>query len=266
MMNQGQMARADIAQLEAQLSSAQYSVTNTETMLANYKRQLKALLELDLNTAFDVAGDIPTDEQVLAVVPSAQEAYAKALEVRPEIKSAELGIEAADMQLDIARRGFLPTIGVSAGLGSNHTSGSSDKWGKQMKTNLNMSAGVNVSVPIFDNRRNMSNVKSAKLQQLSSKLELQDKKNALSSTIEQYWLDANNGQQNYIAAKARVKSQEASYELLNEQFQNGLKNTVDVLQGRDNVISAAQDLLQSKYMALLNIQLLKFYTGEKIEL
>jgi len=266
MMKQGQMAKADVMQLEAQLNSAQYSVTNTETMLANYKRQLKALLELDLNTVFDVAGDIPSDEQVLALVPSAQEAYAKALEMRPEIKSAELSIEAANMQLDIARRGFLPTIGASASLGSTHSSGSNSGWGEQMKTNLNMSAGVNVSVPIFDNRRNMLNVKSAKLQQISSKLDLQDKKNALSSTIEQYWLDAKNGQQNYIAAKARVKSQEASYELLNEQFQNGLKNTVDVLQGRDNVISAAQDLLQSKYMALLNIQLLKFYTGEKIEL
>ena len=266
MMKQGQMARADLIQLEAQLSSAQYSLVNSETQLSNYKRQLKALLELDLNTPFDVAGNIPTDEQVLALVPSAQEAYAKALEVRPEIKSAELSIEAADMQLDIAKRGFLPTIGASASLGSNHSTGSKNGWGEQMKTNLNMSAGLNVSVPIFDNRRNMSNVKTAKLQQLSSKLDLQDKKNALSSTIEQYWLNANNGQQNYIAAKARVKSQEASYELLNEQFHNGLKNTVDVLQGRDNVISAEQDMLQSKYMALLNIQLLKFYTGEKIEL
>lgn len=266
MMRQGQMARADVVQLEAQLSSAQYSVVNSETQLANYKRQLKALLELDLNTAFDVSGNTPTDEQVLALVPSAQEAYAKALEVRPEIKSAELSIEAADMQLDIAKRGFLPTIGASASLGSNHSSGSKNAWGEQMKTNLNMSAGLNFSVPIFDNRRNMSNVKTAKLQQLSSKLDLQDKKNALSSTIEQYWLNANSGQQNYIAAKARVKSQEASYELLNEQFQNGLKNTVDVLQGRDNVISAEQDLLQSKYTALLNIQLLKFYTGEKIDL
>ena len=266
MMKQGQMARADVVQLEAQLSSAQYSVVNTETQLANYKRQLKALLELDLNTPFDVAGNIPTDEQVLALVPSAQEAYIKALEVRPEIKSAELSIEAADMQLDIAKRGYLPTIGASASLGSSHSSGSKNGWGEQMKTNLNMSAGVNVSVPIFDNRRNASNVKTAKLQQLSSKLDLQDKKNALSSTIEQYWLNANSGQQNYLAAKARVKSQEASYELLNEQFQNGLKNTVDVLQGRDNVISAEQDMLQSKYMALLNIQLLKFYTGEKIEL
>lgn len=266
MMKQGQMARADVVQLEAQLSSAQYSVVNSETQLANYKRQLKALLELDLNTPFDVAGNIPTDEQVLALVPSAQEAYAKALEMRPEIKSAELSIEAADMQLDIAKRGYYPTIGASASLGSNHTSGNKNGWGEQMKTNLNMSAGLNFSVPIFDNRRNASNVKTAKLQQISSKLDLQDKKNALSSTIEQYWLNANSGQQNYIAAKSRVKSQEASYELLNEQFQNGLKNTVDVLQGRDNVISAEQDMLQSKYTALLNIQLLKFYTGEKIEL
>ena len=154
MMKQGQLAQADVVQLEAQLNSANYSVVNSGTQLANYKRQLKALLELDLNTAFDVAGNIPTDEQVLAVVPSTQEAYAKALETRPEIKSAELSIEAADMQLNIAKRGFLPTIGASASLGSTHSTGSDKGWGEQMKTNLNMSAGLNFSVPIFDNRRN----------------------------------------------------------------------------------------------------------------
>ena len=135
-----------------------------------------------------------------------------------------------------------------------------------MKTNLNMSAGVTLSVPVFATRRNQSNVKQAKLQKATSQLDLQDKKNTLSSTIEQYWLNANNNQQNYLAAKDRVKSQQASYELLNEQFQNGLKNVVDVLQGRDNLISAEQDMLQSKYLTLLNIQLLKFYTGEPIRL
>ena len=206
MMAQGQMAKADVVQLEAQLNSAKYSVVNTKTQLANYKRQLKALLELDLNTPFDITGNIPTDEQVLSLVPSAQEAYSKALEMRPEIKSAELSIEAANMQLDIAKRGFLPTIGASASLGSNHSTGSKNGWGEQMKTNLNMSAGINFSVPIFDNRRNMTNVKNAKLQQVTSKLDLQDKKNTLSNTIEQYWLNANNGQQNYIAAKSRAKA------------------------------------------------------------
>ena len=266
MMNQGQMAKADVVQLEAQLSSARYDVTSSQTQLLNYKRQLKALLELDLNTEFDVSGQIPTDEQVLALIPSAQEAYAKALESRPEIKSAQLAIDAANMQMDIAKRGYYPAISVSASLGDSHYSASCNDVGKQMKDNLNLSAGVTVSVPIFDNRSNRSSVKSARLEQANSKLDLQDKKNSLSSTIEQYWISANSNQQNFLAARDRVKSQEASYELLNEQFQNGLKNTVEVLQGRDNVISAEQDLLQSKYTTLLNVQLLKFYTGEQIAL
>ena len=266
MMNQGQMAKADVVQLEAQLSSARYDVTSSQTQLLNYKRQLKALLELDLNTEFDVSGQIPTDEQVLALIPSAQEAYAKALESRPEIKSAQLAIDAANMQLDIAKRGYYPSISVSASLGDSHYSASRNDVGKQMKDNLNLSAGVTVSVSIFDNRSNRSSVKSARLEQANSKLDLQDKKNSLGSTIEQYWINANSNQQNFLAARDRVKSQEASYELLNEQFQNGLKNTVEVLQGRDNVISAEQDLLQSKYTTLLNVQLLKFYTGEQIAL
>ena len=254
-----QMAKADVVQLEAQLSSAQYDIVNSKAQLENYKRQLKSVLELDINSDFDIKGDIPSDEKVLAVIPNKLDAYNMALTSRPEIKSAELGIESAKMQVDIAKRAHYPTVRANASLGSNHYSGSPNNWGDQMKNNLNMGAGITLSVPIFDNRQIASNIRNAKLQQLNSQLDLQDKKTSLSSTIEQYWINANNNQQSYLAAKARVKSQEASYELLNEQFMNGLKNTVDVLQGRDNVINAEQSMLQSKYNTLLNMQLLKFY-------
>lgn len=266
MLNQGQMAKADLTQLEAQLSGAKYDIVASETQLANYKRQLKALLEIDLNTPFDVKGEVPGDDKALSMIPNANDAYQRALATRPEIRSAELNVDAADLNVDIAKRGFLPTLGVSASMGDSHYSASPKSTGKQMKTNLNMSAGVNVSVPIFDNRRNRSNLKQAKLQKVTSQLDLQDQKNTLSSTIEQYWINANNNQQSFMAAQSRVKSQEASYELLNEQFKNGLKNVVEVLQGRDNLINAEQSLLQSKYTTLLNIQLLKFYTGEDIDL
>ncbi len=266
MLNQGQMAKADLTQLEAQLSGAKYDIVASEAQLANYKRQLKALLEIDLNTPFDVKGEVPSDDKALTMIPNANDAYQRALATRPEIRSAELSVDAADLNVDIAKRGFLPTLGVSASMGDSHYSASQKSTGKQMKTNLNMSAGVNVSVPIFDNRRNRSNLKQAKLQKVTSQLDLQDQKNTLSSTIEQYWINANNNQQSFMAAQSRVKSQEASYELLNEQFKNGLKNVVEVLQGRDNLINAEQSLLQSKYTTLLNIQLLKFYTGEDIDL
>jgi outer membrane protein len=224
------------------------------------------VLELDINSDFDIKGDIPSDDKVLAVIPNKLDAYNLALANRPEIKGAELSIESANMQLDIAKRAHYPTVRASASLGSNHSSGSQNNWGTQMKSNLNMSAGVTVSVPIFDNRQIATNIRNAKLNQVNSQLDFLNKKTTLSNTIEQYWINANSNQQSYLAAKARVKSQEASYELLNEQFLNGLKNTVDVLQGRDNVINAEQSMLQSKYTTLLNIQLLKFYTGEKIDL
>ena len=266
MQKQGQMAKADVIQLEAQLSSAKYDIANSQAQLENFKRQLKSVLELDINSDFDIRGEIPSDEKVLAVIPSKLEAYNQALTSRPEIRGAELGIESANMQLDIAKRAHYPTIRANASLGSNHTSGSQNNWGNQMKNNLSMNAGVTVSVPIFDNRQIATNIRNAKLNQVNSQLDLEDKKKALSNTIEQYWINANSSQQSYLAAKTRVKSQEASYELLNEQFLNGLKNTVDVLQGRDNVINAEQSMLQSKYTTLLNMQLLKFYTGEKIDL
>lgn len=266
MMRQGQMSKADVAQLEAQWKSAQYDIVNSETQIMNFKRQLKALLELDLSTPFDVAGTEPSDEQVLSPIPSAQSVYEQAVKSRPEIRSAELSIDAADLNVDIAKRGYYPTIGMNANISDSHYSASQDDLGKQFKSNLNMSAGLNLSVPIFDNRRNRSAVERAKLEKLNSQLDLQDKKNALSSTIENYWLNANSSQQRFVSARAKVESLETSYELLNAQFQNGLKNIVELQQGHDNLVSAKQDELQSKYTTLLNMQLLKFYTGEEIKL
>ncbi len=266
MFNQGLISKADLSQLEAQWQDTQYDIVNSETQVLNFKRQLKSLLELSIDTPFDVTGTEPNEEQVLAPIPSAQSIYEQALKSRPEIRSAELSIDAADMSIDIARRGFYPTIGMSASAGDSHYTASNDDLGKQMKTNLNLSAGINLSVPIFDNRRNKSAVNKAKLQKVNSKLDLQDKKNALASTIESYWLNANSNQQRFIAAKIKLQSAETTYELLNAQFKNGLKNIVELRQEHDNLIRAKQDELQSKYTTLLNMQLLKFYSGEEIHL
>ncbi len=266
MMNQGQMSRADVAQLEAQWRSAEYDVVNSETQIADYKRQLRNLLQLPMGTEFDVVGHVPGDDEILVVLPSSQSVYEQALATRPEIKSAEISIDAANLDIDIARRGYYPSIGMSASIGDSHYSASDKDAGAQMKTNLNMSVGLTLSVPIFDNRQNKSNLERAKLSKTTSQLDLQDKKNTLSSTIESYWLNANSSQQRFISARSKAESQAVSYELLDEQFKNGLKNIVDLLQGRDNMVSAKQDELQSKYTALLNIQLLKFYGGEEIDM
>ncbi len=263
---EGQMSKADLVQLEAQYASAQYDVVNSGTQVQNYIMQLKKLLQLDMDVDFSVTGDIPADEDVMAAIPQAESVYEKALLSRPEIRSAEKSIESADLQYNIAKRGHYPTIGLNAGISDSHNSGSQNSVGKQMKNNLNMSASVSLSVPIWDQRRASTNKQKALLQKTSAQLDLEDRKNSLSNTIEQFWLNAVSGQNRFVSAQAKCKSQQASYELVNEQFNNGLKNVVDVLQSRDNILAAEQDKLQSKYTFLLNLQLLKFYMGEPLDM
>ena len=43
-----------------------------------------------------------------------------------------------------------------------------------------------------------------------------------------------------------------------------LKNATDLLTERSNLLAAQQELLQAKYTAILNLQLLKFYMGGDI--
>lgn len=258
----GDLAKADLAQLESQLAQARYDVVNAETQIAGYKRQLKELLQLGIDQSFDVAETEMDDSRALDPVPDKKAVYEAALNQRPEIKAAQLQTDAAALQLDIARRGYLPTIGVNAGVGTSHYFATGQSaFGEQMKRNLNGSVGVSVSVPILDNRRNKTAVSRAKLNQLSTALDLQDKRTTLGSTIENLWLQATSAQQRFQSAQAAVQSQQTNYELINEQFKAGLKNIVDLLQARDNLLQAQQNRLQSKYTTILNTQLLRFYEG-----
>ena len=56
-----------------------------------------------------------------------------------------------------------------------------------------------------------------------------------------------------------------SYNLTSEQFRLGMKNIVELTQDKTNLSSATQQMLQAKYMALLNIAMLKYYNGENIQ-
>ena len=266
MFGQGLISKADLAQLESQAASTRYDGVATQTQIANYTRQLKELLEITDNRKFDIQDIRSSDGVDALLIPDVAEVYQAALNLRPEIRSSRLNVDAADLDIDIAKAGYYPSVSLTAGIGDSHYSGSRESAGEQMRQNLNVSAGVTLSVPIFDNKRNKTNLKKAKLAKMDSELQLLDQQKQLYSTIEGYWLNAYNNQQQYIASLAQLKSAQSSYELLDEQFKNGLKNIVELMNGRDELMSAQQNKLQSQYGTLLNIQLLKFYKGESINL
>ncbi len=262
----GKMSKADLAQLTAQTAQDQYSIVESESNLATYKLQLKQLLEITGPAEFDVYVPTTSDEAALAEIPGLQEVYEAALLSRPEIESSKLAIESSDLSISVAKAGRMPTLSLTGGITASTTSMDDDSWGKQFKTNFSTSIGATISVPIFDNRSAKTSINKAKLQYEQSLLDLQDQQKQLYSTIEGYWLDANTNQQKFKAAQASVESEQASFDLLNEQFNLGLKNIVELMTGKSNLMSAKQEMLQSKYMTILDQQLLKFYKGETLNI
>jgi outer membrane protein len=263
MVNVGKMSKADLAQLSAQRATDEYNIVETRSQLLNYKLQLKQLLEITDETDFDVAIPEISDTMVLKEVPTLQGVYEQALLNRPEIERSKLAIKSSDVNLSVAKAGWLPTVSMTGSFGTSTNSLNSNGWGKQMKTNFDAMAGVSVSVPIYDGRSTKTSVNKAKIQQLSAQLDLLDQQKTLYSTIQEYWLNAQTNQQKYKAASATVESEQLSYNLLQEQFRLGLKNIVELMTGKDNLLSAQQNQLQSKYQTIYNQQMLKFYeTGE----
>ena len=263
MLNVGKMSKADLAQLTAQRAQEEYNVLSAQSTLADFKRQLKQLLQITDSAPFEVAVPATTDDMALQSIPSVSEVYAQAISWRPELKAAQLAINGAETSIKVAKAQNLPTLSLGASMGTNTTSMSNNAWGTQIKTNFDMGAGLTLSIPLFDNRNKRTAVNRAQFERQSSMLDLQDKQTALYSNIEECWLQATNNQNKYKAAKVSVESAQQSYDLLNEQFNLGLKNIIELMTGKNNLVTAQQNELQSKYMAILNIHLLNFYkTGE----
>ena len=259
MFNVGKISKADLAQLTAQRAQDEYNVVEAESNLKNYKRQLKQLLQITDDDEFDVAIPEMTDAMALREIPNIGDVYAATLNIRPEIKNALIGIESSEMGIKIARAGRMPTIGLNAGISTSTSSMNDNRWGMQMKNNTSVGAGVTVSVPIFDNRASKTAINKMKLQKQNYMLDLRDKQTELYSTIENYWLQAMTNQNKYKAAKVSTESAAASYELLSEQFNQGMKNIVELMTGKNNLTLAQQNELQSKYLTILNIDMLNFY-------
>lgn len=264
LMAAGSISRADLAQLEAQVSTDKYQLVTAKATLQDYKLQLKQLLELDGDEEMQLQLSLPEDEHILSPLPTKADVYRAALSLRPEIEASRLDIEASDLEIKKARAGYLPSLSLSAGIGSTNANGSDFTFAEQVKQNWNNSLGITISIPIFNNRQTKSAVEKAKIQKMTSELSLLDEQKNLYKTIEGLWLDANSAQQQYIAAQEKLKSTQTSYELLQEQFNLGMKNTVELLTEKNNMLSAQQETLQAKYMALLNAQLLRFYEGQEM--
>ena len=262
----GSLSKVDLAQLQTEVANDEYHLVMSKNSLRSYKLDLKQILEIPGTTPMELQIPELDDSAVLSPLPNANDIYATALQLRPEVRSGQLSIESSKLDVAIAKSGYYPQISINASTASNTNSASAESWGQQMKLGWNNMIGVNLSLPIYDNRQTKSAKQRAELQYNSVQMEMENIQKELYQTIETMWLEADNAQQQYIVASSKLKSSKTSYDMINEQFTLGMKNIIELLTEKNNFLSAQQEVIQAKYMAILERTLLNFYAGSPIEL
>lgn len=262
MWRAGSISRVDYAQLRSQYTDDEYQVVVATTSLDDYKLQLKQLLELDITEEMNPAAVRKVEEErIVSVLPAKHEVYRAALEFMPRVERGELAVESAELGRKIARAGFFPSVSLSASVGTGHMSGGNTGSGSQIWNRFNENVGLSIDIPIFSNRRNRTAVNKAAIAVDNSLLERAAIEKEILKQVESAYLDASSAQARYLAATEKERYAAESYELTSEQFLLGVKNTVELLTAQNDLTSARQEVLQAKYTALLNMELLNIYQG-----
>ncbi len=270
LVDNGRASGAQLSQQQATLAQSRLTATQADNNLQLAILTLTQLLELPTADGFAVVR--PDGQNGMrgplysggAAVPDAEAIYAEALGVKPEIAAQQLRLRATDHSIKLAQAGYLPTLSLSGGLGSNYytTSGfPADAFGTQLKNNFSQYIGLNLNVPIFNRFQTRNNIRNARIEQQNQQLALENTKKNLYKEIQQACLNTTAAQAKYESSIVAAKSSHDAFTLMQAKYENGKANITEFNEAKNNYLRAESDLVQARYELLYQQALIQFYRG-----
>ena len=266
-MDLGVISMSDYLQIKSELAAEKSTLASAQSQLAMGKVTLMQLMELPVDSNFEISS--PNLESLLvdSAEPNAQEIYNLALGIKPQIKTAELDKESAMLDVKIAKADALPSLSMDAGLSAGYSSLTKNSgYTQQLKDKLNPSVGLSLSIPIFQKNQIKTNIASANISVSDAELTEINTKNDLRKNIEQACADVVAAKSNYIASLEQNQSTQESSDLTTEKYRQGLINSVDYLIQKTNLITSESKLLQSKFKLIFSYKVIDFYKGVPLAL
>ncbi len=263
LLDAGRLPGLDIHEARAQVAQDELSVTNAVNDSILARLDLAQLLNLPDADDFEIA---PLgDEDIL--LPNPEQIFENALQYNHTMRAGRLQQEAAEKNVSLAKSGYIPTLSFSAGLGTNYykTSGyQNENFGAQMRHNFAKSIGFSLSVPIFDAFSTRNNVRRARIQQESLRLQFDDSRNRLYKAIMQAHTQAIGAVKKQESARIAVESSLAAFEAMKVKYDNGRANATEFQKAQSNYINSQAQAVQAKYERILRARILDFYNTRRL--
>lgn len=265
LMEAGKLSRVDYAQLESQHEQDNYALVEAQATYQTRRMELKKLLELGIDKEITLNPLDWHDNAITAPLPDMEESYRLALNTDIRLKSLMMQTEGSEVDIEIAKASGRPQIDLTAGVNTAYGTGG-PSLGTALKENLNEHIGLTINIPVFDRKKTSSAVAKARVDQLSARLDIDQRENDLAQAVESWYTDTRSAQARYKAAVSRLNAAELTSQLTIARFELGLVNTVEMMTAHNNLTDARQQLIQAKYMAMLGRKMIEYYRTSHVSL
>ncbi|MPS63933.1 MAG: TolC family protein [Chryseobacterium sp.] len=274
----GTTAQTVLAEAEAALAREKQNLKTAEINVGRSLFALAQLLQLQDYKNFDVE-DVVVPEQLTPELKSVDEVLTTAYTSQPQIKAAESRIRSAEVQTEVSKTAFWPTVTASVGLGSFYTNLlTTDNEGndliyikergitKQYKDNFGQQASISVNIPIFNKGITKLQVEQSKINESVAKNSFEQQKQAVRQSVQKAQFDADANYETYLAAVEAEKSSKLSMDFAEKSYAAGRTTIFDLNVARNNYANAQGSVAQAKYNYLFSLKLLNFYAGIPLSL
>ncbi|GAA4882121.1 outer membrane channel protein TolC [Ferrimonas pelagia] len=249
----GLTAITNVHEAQAQYDLAVANEISAENRLENNFEALREITGLNhkrLNV-LDTARFSPS-----APTPANHEGWqAIAEESSLSLLISRLAVEISKQQINLAKTGHLPSVGLTANLGQSYDVENS--WSSADSGNI----GVQVSVPLFSGFNVTSQVKQAQANYVGAQQGMEESFRSVVRSTRASLNNVNAGLSSIRAYEQSVVSAESALKATEAGFEVGTRTIVEVLDSTRQLYSAKQQLADARYNYIISSLTLKQAAG-----
>ena len=273
LVESGVVPRGDLLEIEATAADQEQQVVNGKSLVIISRISLAQLLQITDYENFDIADedyDVPPAD-ILRNSP--RNIFAKAMTFRNDIKFSEANVQLAEQDVKIAKGANYPTLSAFINYNTRYSdqffdpiTGDLIPFRDQLWINDGISFGAQIDIPVLNGFSARNGIKRSRIDLEKAKLQYEQDKLDLETTVNQAYVDVESFGKAYEAAEKTLEARRVALEYAKERFDVGLMNAFNYGQAQARLDDANADVIRTKYEYIFRIKILEFYFGLPITL
>lgn len=258
----GLKATADLLEVNANMEKDELSCIQAENKLeASWINLRKAMnLSSDSTIVLTRSGLDQGNESDNIDIRNLYESYSQ---LSPQVKSFENAWKASLKNINIFKAGFYPSLSGGGSFGANFSTNSEGDFSYQFKANQYQYVGLRLSIPVFQKRENISNIKIARLESESAKTKLEQAKRDLFYEMMTNYNDLKASVSEFTQAKKQLEADTLAFRAAEMKYDQGMINVVDFYIAKNRMAATTGMLLRSQLTVEIKKRIIDFYNGNR---